>query len=532
MPPLSPPASPTALTQSPAWKALRDHHGRTAGQHMRDLFAADPGRAQRFGLEAAGLHLDYSKQRITAETLPLLLGLAAQQQIPDRIRQMFAGDDINFTEHRPALHVALRAETGVPFLDEVRAVRQSMYALAESLRSGSVPGTSGTKGGTTGGTVHVINLGIGGSDLGPRLAAGALTRYTGPSLKAHFVTNVDPSDLDETLAGIAPENAFFIVTSKSFTTVETLSNAERARDWLKSRLGARFDPARHFAAVTSAPDAARAWGIPEAHVLPMWDWVGGRYSLWSAVGLAVAAAVGPQHFDELLAGARAMDEHFRSAPLERNMPVIMAALSLWNSVFHGAETQVVLPYCHELRDLPSYLQQLQMESNGKRVNKAGQPVDYPTSPVFWGSAGTVGQHSFHQLLHQGTHLIPADFIVPVNGPGDKEARHMLVANALAQASTLAVGADNADPHRVHPGNQPSNTILFDRLTPQSLGALIALYEHKVYAESILLDINAFDQWGVELGKKVAREIQSGAGSNLDASTLELMRRADALRKTS
>jgi glucose-6-phosphate isomerase len=262
----------------------------------------------------------------------------------------------------------------------------------------------------------------------------------------------------------------------------------------------------------------------------MWDWVGGRYSLWSAVGLAIVAAVGPEHFNALLAGARDMDEHFRTAPLERNMPVIMGALALWNSVFLDAETQVILPYCHELRELPAFLQQLQMESNGKRVDRAGKAVDYPTSAVFWGSAGTVGQHSFHQLLHQGTHMIPADFIVPVNGPGDVESRHMLVANALAQASTLAMGADNADPHRVHPGNRPSSTIMFDRLTPESLGRVLALYEHKVYAESILLDINAFDQWGVELGKKVARDIQSGAASNLDASTKELMARADSLRK--
>jgi len=430
-------------------------------------------------------------------------------------------------------------------MPEVREVRQRMAAFATSLRDGRLKGATGKP------LRQVVNLGVGGSDLGPRMAVRALRLYGKAGMGVHFVANADPADLDAVLASLDAAETLFIIASKTFTTVETMSNARRARAWLLARLGAQHETAlkAHFAAATAAPDKAAEFGVDEGQVFPMWDWVGGRYSLWSAVGLPIAIATGPEAFEELLAGGRDMDEHFLTAPMESNMPVVMGLLAVWYGAFFGAQTHAVLPYCEDLRELPDYLQQLQMESNGKRVNRDGQAIDYPSSPVLWGGAGTVSQHSFHQLLLQGTHLIPVDFIVPVlaggarsdtantantanaaNSAEDEAAQRMLVANALAQGAALMGGSDNADPHRASPGNRPSSTLLMKRLTPRALGALVALYEHKVFVEASLLNINPFDQWGVELGKVLAHAIQSSSMQSLDASTRSLMARSEDLRK--
>jgi glucose-6-phosphate isomerase len=420
----------------------------------------------------------------------------------------------------------------------VREVRQRMAAFATSLRDGRIKGATGKP------IRDVVNLGVGGSDLGPRMAVRALRLQCKGGVRAHFASNADHADLDAVLAGLDPAETLFIIASKTFTTVETMSNARRARAWLSRKLGTQGQAlSTHFAAATAAPAKAGEFGVPEEHIFPMWDWVGGRYSLWSAVGLPIAIAAGPAVFEELLAGGLDMDEHFRSAPLEANMPVIMALLSVWYSAFFGAQTHAVLPYCEDLRELPNYLQQLQMESNGKRVDREGRAIDYPSSAVLWGGAGTVSQHSFHQLLHQGTHLIPVDFIVPVRagatGEGrdgerkdgeDDAAQRMLVANALAQGAALLEGSEGVDGHRHFPGNRPSSTLMLKQLTPRTLGALIALYEHKVFVEASVLGINPFDQWGVELGKVLAHAIENGKGQSLDASTLALMTRSDSLRK--
>lgn len=521
------------LSQSPAWQALSLHQTAMKETRIRDLFAGDPGRARTFSVDVGALHLDYSKQRVNAETMQLLAALAVQADLPGKIAAMYSGANVNYTENRPALHTALRANAAdTPHYEEICEARQRMYGIADRLRNRPSARADGSHQ-LRGANIDIVNLGIGGSDLGPRLAATALRPYVSPNVKLHFVANADPADLDETLQAVDPDSAIFIVTSKSFSTVETLANAGRARAWLTAQLPSEEAVSERFIAVTANAEAALAWGIRPDLTLPMWDWVGGRYSLWSSAGLAIAIAIGTDRFDEMLSGARLMDEHFRSATGTDNMPYIMAALSVWNSTFNGAETLAILPYCHQLRNLPAFLQQLQMESNGKRVGSTGAVVDYATSPIVWGAAGTVGQHSFHQLLHQGTHCVPCEFIVAVNGNGDADAQRMLVANAFAQAATLMDGAQPIDPHQVHPGNQPSSTILMDRLTPSSLGQLLALYEHKVFAESVLLDINPFDQWGVELGKAVAKSIQDGTRSiDLDGSTEDLIRRAEEMRRNS
>lgn len=518
------------LSQSPAWQALMLHQTAMNTTKIRDLFEADPGRAKAFSMDVGALHLDYSKQRVTAETMRSLTALAEHTDLPGKIAAMYSGASVNYTENRPALHTALRAnDAKTPHYAEICEARQRMYSLAERLRTPPPVRVDDSKP-RPGTTIDVVNLGIGGSDLGPRLAASALRPYASRNVKLHFVANADPTDLDDTLQDIDPDTAVFIVTSKSFSTAETLVNAERAKAWLMARLPSAAEVSDRFIAVTANSKAAFAWGIRPELTLPMWDWVGGRYSLWSPAGLSLAIAIGADCFDEMLDGARLMDEHFRTAAGTSNMPFVMAALSVWNSTFNGAETLAILPYCHQLREFPAFLQQLQMESNGKRVDSTGAEIDYATSPILWGAAGTVGQHSFHQLLHQGTHCVPCDFIVAVNGTGDAGAQRMLVANAFAQAATLMNGAPSADPHQVHPGNQPSSTILINRVTPSSLGQLIALYEHKVFAESVLLDINPFDQWGVELGKALARSLQDRAGiADVDASTAALVRRAEAMR---
>jgi glucose-6-phosphate isomerase len=517
------------LTLSPAWKALAAHRKRIAATGLADLFAADPSRAERFSIEAGELVLDYSKHWIDAETMRLLAGLADQAQLPRWIARMFAGDPINSTEGRAALHVALRSEeTTFPergdVMPAVRGALESMRRFVGEVHGGVLKGRDGRA------ITDVVNIGIGGSDLGPRMLARAMRKFRKDGPNLHFVSNIDPADLEATLAGLAPGTTFFIVASKTFTTAETLANAARARAWLEAAPGNPDGLSRHFAAVTANAAGAEALGVPPERVFPMWDWVGGRYSVWSAVGLPVALTAGMNAFEDLLEGARAMDAHFRNEPLERNMPVVLALLEIWYVNFFEARTRAVIPYSEDLRDLPAYLQQLEMESNGKRVDRDGNEVDYATAPVVWGASGTPSQHSFHQLLHQGTHLIPVDFIVIGRNGESSAGQGALAANALAQSAALAFGnrAPGA-PHKALPGNRPSSTVLLERLTPRALGALIALHEHKVFAEGVIWNLNSFDQWGVEHGKNLARTLlprllEGGDTTGLDASTRGLLAR--------
>ena len=493
------------LTRSPAWQALAAHQKKLAATTLSALFATDPSRAEAFTLEAGDILLDYSKHRVDKETLRLLAALAAQAQVPLWIDKMFAGEPINNTEGRAALHVALRAgeapfPAGRDVMAEVRSARERMHRFVDEVHNDNR-------------ITDVVNIGIGGSDLGPRMLTRALRAFHRPGPRLHFVSNIDPADLDATLAGLSPATTLVVVASKTFTTAETLANAERAKAW------ARSAGVFHFAAVTANAAGAAALGVPPDRVFPMWDWVGGRYSVWSAVGLPVALAAGMEAFGELLEGARRMDAHFRTEPLERNIPAVLALLEIWYANFFGAQTRAVIPYCEDLRELPGYLQQLEMESNGKRADREGKEVDYDTAPVVWGAAGTPSQHSFHQLLHQGTRLVPVDFIV-----AGQDAT--LAANALAQAAALAFGDPHPDaPHKTLPGNRPSSTILLKRLAPRALGALIAMYEHKVFVEGIVWNVNSFDQWGVERGKTLARALLDGRrAAELDSSTRRLLAR--------
>jgi glucose-6-phosphate isomerase len=519
----------TRLTSSPAWLALAAHRGNLAGTTLARLFAADASRAVRFSLESGEILLDYSKHRIDAETMRLLTGLAAQAQVPYWIERMFAGDPVNNTEGRAALHVALRAKGGAfpagrDVMPAVEDTRKRMRRFVEETLRGTLKGADGRA------ITDIVNIGIGGSDLGPRMLSRALRKFRKPGPRLHFVANIDPADLEATLAGLAPATTFFIVASKTFTTAETLDNAARARAWIQSGLGGSPDLSRHFAAVTANVQAATSLGITPDRVFPLWDWVGGRYSVWSAVGLPAALTCGMDAFEELLEGARAMDAHFRSAPLERNLPAVLALLEIWCVNFLGAQTRAVIPYCEDLRDFPAYLQQLEMESNGKRVDRDGNEVDYATAPVVWGAAGTPSQHSFHQLLHQGTHPIPVDFIVVGRDGASSPAQAALAANALAQSSALAFGNPAPDaPHKALPGDRPSSTLLLDRLTPRGLGELIALYEHKVFVEGAVWNLNSFDQWGVEHGKVLARNllprlVEGGETAGIDSSTRALLAR--------
>ncbi len=517
------------LTLSPAWLALVAHHERMSATSLRSLFAADPARAEQFSLEAGELLLDYSKHRIDSETMRLLGALATQARVTEWIAAMFAGDAVNNTEDRAVLHVALRSNLAVfppgrDVMAEVRAARARMRALADAAQRGDLKGATGQA------ITDIVNIGIGGSDLGPRMAVRALRKFHRKGLRAHFVANIDPADLDAVLPGLNPATTFFVVASKTFTTAETLENARRAHAWLEAGLGDAAEIWRHWAAVTANPQGAVALGVAPSHVFPMWDWVGGRYSIWSAVGLAVALAVGMDAFEDFLEGARAMDAHLLGAPLERNAPVILALLDIWYVNFFGAQSHAVIPYSEDLREFPGYLQQLEMESNGKRVDREGQVVDYATAPSVWGATGTPSQHSFHQLLHQGTHLIPVDFIVFAQGDGDSESNSALAANALAQSAALAFGnAPAGAPHKELPGNRPSSTLLFRRLSPGALGGLIALYEHKVFVQGIIWNLNSFDQWGVEHGKNLARALlpqllRGEEDPALDSSTRALLRR--------
>jgi glucose-6-phosphate isomerase len=531
------------LTQSPAWAALREHHGQIRDTHLRTLFAGDPTRGERLVIEAAGLYFDYSKQRVTDETVRLLLRLADERGLRQRIDAMFGGQKINTSEDRAVLHVALRAPRdasivvdGEDVVPAVHAVLDRMADFADRVRSGAWTGQTGRR------IRNVVNIGIGGSDLGPVMAYEALRAYSDRSMTFRFVSNVDPTDFAEATRDLDPAETLFIVASKTFTTLETITNARAARDWCLAALHDESAVAKHFVALSTNAAEVAKFGIDTANMFEFWDWVGGRYSMDSAIGLSTMLAVGPEAFREMLAGFHTVDEHFRTAPFERNIPALMGLLSVWYTDFFGAETVAVLPYDQYLKRFPAYLQQLTMESNGKRVTRDGTAVAYPTGPIFWGEPGTNGQHSFYQLLHQGTRLIPADFIAfarPLNPLGSQH--DLLIANFLAQTEALAFGktaeetraegmAEALVPHRTFMGNQPSSSILAERLTPETLGKLVALYEHSVFTQSVIWNINAFDQWGVELGKalalRIVDELQATDDTRLshDSSTNALIRR--------
>jgi len=524
--------------------ALSEHHVRIRETHLRDLFAADPERGERLTLEAEGIYLDYSKNRVTDETIGLLVRLAEESGLRERIGAMFAGEKINVTEDRAVLHVALRAPKGeriaVDGIDVVPAVHEvlgRMGEFADTVRRGRWLGHTGKA------IRNIVNVGIGGSDLGPVMAYEALRHYSARELTFRFVSNVDGTDFAEATRDLDPAETLFIISSKTFTTLETMTNAASARDWTLAALGGDTSAiAKHFVAVSTNAEAVEAFGIDVMNMFGFWDWVGGRYSMDAAIGLSTMIAIGPAEFGELLAGFHAMDVHFRSAPFEANLPVLLGLLSVWYTDFFGARTQAVLPYDQYLKRFPAYLQQLTMESNGKHVTLAGEVVDYATGPVYWGEPGTNGQHSFYQLIHQGTELIPCDFIGFTSSLNPLGTHHdVLTANVFAQAEALAFGksADEVAaegtpdwlvPHRVFEGNRPSNTLLLDRLTPQALGALVALYEHSVFVQGTVWSVNSFDQWGVELGKvlakKVAGELSAADEPDLshDSSTNALIRR--------
>lgn len=508
----------TGPLHRPVCRSLRAHQAEMATVHMRDLFAADPGRFERFSLQVGELLLDYSKNRITDETLRLLLRLAEEAGVAGWRERMFAGDKINHTENRAVLHTALRNRSNAPVvvdgedvMPKVNAVIDRMGAFAERVRSGDWRGYTGER------ITDVVNIGIGGSDLGPQMVYQALKPCRHPRLKAHFISNVDGAHVKETLETLNPETTLFIVSSKTFATQETMTNAHAARDWLLAQARSEKAVARHFVAVSTNREAAAAFGIDPDNLFEFWDWVGGRYSLWSAIGLPVMLAVGAARFIELLEGAHAMDRHFRTASLGENMPVILALLGVWYNNFFGAESHAILPYDHYLRSLPAYLEQADMESNGKSVDRDGNPVDYATGQIIWGATGINGQHAFYQLLHQGTKTIPADFIVSaVPHTPEMQAHHdILIANFLAQTEALMRGRTFEETraqtgqfvsHKVFEGNHPSNAILLSKLTPHALGMLIALYEHKIFVQGVIWNLNSYDQWGVELGKQLAGRI--------------------------
>ncbi|WP_369919792.1 glucose-6-phosphate isomerase [Marinomonas polaris] len=539
--------SPTELT---AWQKLTEHKQEMASVNMKSLFAADPKRAEKYTTQAAGWTLDYAKNRADEKTLGLLTDLVKEAGLEKAIKGMFSGAHINNTEDRSVLHIALRASQaqdslmvdGVNVLEEVRSTLKQMEKFVAQLHSGEWKGYTGKR------ITDVISIGIGGSYLGPKVVAEALTPYEKDGIKVHFVANIDGSDITGKLKLVNPETTIFVISSKTFGTLETLSNANAARDWFLSNGGSQSDVSKHFAAVSSNVKKAVDFGMAEENIFPMWDWVGGRYSLWSAIGLPVAIAVGMDNFYELLDGAHQMDEHFRTAPFEENLPVIMGALGVWYINFHNAQTHALIPYDHYLRAMPAHIQQLDMESNGKSTLLNGDGVETDTGPIIWGGAGTNGQHAYHQLLHQGTRLVPVDFIVPLashNPIGEHHAQ--LFANCLSQSQALMVGKTleqaqqelrdsgatdeqiaTIAPHKVIPGNRPSNTLLTDKMTPATIGALIALYEHRTFVQGTIWGINSFDQWGVELGKVLGTDIYNrlvsdSNNSALDASTQALIK---------
>lgn len=537
-----------SLAERPAWKMLAAHYQSMRDIHLRQLFADDPGRGERFAAEAVGIYLDYSKNRITDETIRLLVRLAGECGLRDRIDAMFSGEKINVTERRAVLHTALRAPEderivvdGVDVVPEVHEVLGRMSVFSRQVRDGQWQGYTGKR------IRNVINIGLGGSDLGPVMAYEALRHYSQRDMRFLFVSNVDGTDFVEATRCLDPEETLFIICSKTFTTLETMVNAHAAREWVLGKFGDERAVSRHFVAVSANLEEVAKFGIGEANQFGFWDWVGGRYSMDSAIGLSTMIAVGPENFRAMLGGFRAMDQHFRTAPFERNLPVLMGLLSVWYINFFGVQTSAILPYEQYLKHFPSYLQQLTMESNGKHITLDGARVDYHTGPVCWGEPGTNGQHSFYQLIHQGTQLIPCDFIGfcralnPVNGQHD-----VLMANLFAQTEALAFGKTGQEvkaegvpdwlaPHRSFEGNRPTNTLLAERLTPRTLGALVALYEHSVFTQGTIWRINSFDQWGVELGKTLARctlpELESESDPTLghDSSTNALIRRYRQLR---
>jgi glucose-6-phosphate isomerase len=548
--PISEQAAKAPARKRTTWNALAAHYKKISPLHLRQLFADDPQRGERMAIDALGLYFDYSKNRVTADTLKLLFKLAKESNLRERIDAMFRGEKINITENRAVLHVALRAPRGTSiFVDgtdvvpQVHAVLDKMSAFAERIRSGEWKGHTGKR------IRNVINIGIGGSDLGPVMAYEALRYYSDRDLTFRFVSNVDGTDFAEAVHGLDPSETLFIVSSKTFTTLETMTNAHTAREWLlQAFAGDEQSIAKHFVAVSTNAAAVSKFGIDTANMFEFWDWVGGRYSMDSAIGLSTMMAVGPDNFRAMLAGFHEMDEHFRTTPFERNLPVIAALLTVWYTDFFGAETVAILPYDQYLKRFPAYLQQLTMESNGKYITRDGERVARATSPIYWGEPGTNGQHSFYQLIHQGTRLIPCDFIAFAK-PLHQLGRHhdMLLANMFAQAEALAFGktADEVKaegtaewlvPHRVFEGNRPSNTILAERLTPEMLGKLVALYEHSVFTQGVLWNIDSFDQFGVELGKVLAQRIipelesQSDPELHHDVSTNTLIRRYRTLRE--
>jgi glucose-6-phosphate isomerase len=541
-------SSVAPLRERPAWNSLQSHYEQIRGRHLRDLFASDAGRGERLVAEGAGLHLDYSKNRITDETLRLLVELAEQSGLAERTAAMFRGDRINVSENRSVLHVALRMPAdaslvvdGVDVVKEVHEVLDRMAAFSERVRSGEWKGHTGKA------IRNVINIGIGGSDLGPVMAYEALRHYSRRDMTFRFVSNVDSTDFVEATRDLDPEETLFIVSSKTFTTLETMTNAKSARDWALAALGDEAAIAKHFVAVSTNAEAVTKFGIDTDNMFGFWEWVGGRYSMDSAIGLSTMLAIGPGQFEEMLAGFHELDEHFRTTPFERNLPVLMGLLAVWYGDFFGAQTVGVMPYEQYLKRFPAYLQQLTMESNGKHVTLDGRAVDYQTGAVFWGEPGTNGQHSFYQLIHQGTKLIPVDLI----GFGQtlnplRDHHDILMSNVFAQAQALAFGKteeevraegtpDAVVPHRVMEGNRPTNVILVDKLTPRTLGKLVALYEHSVFTQGTVWEIDSFDQWGVELGKalavKIIPELESETEPDLkhDSSTNALIRRYRAMR---
>ncbi len=539
------------LRQRKAWKALEVHYEAVKALHLRQLFADDPNRGDRMNAEGAGVYLDYAKNRVTGETLDLLLKLAEESGLRARIDAMFTGEQINVTEHRAVLHVALRAPQGasivvdgVNVVPEVHAVLDKMTAFANRVRSGEWKGHTGRR------IRNVINVGIGGSDLGPVMAYEALRHYSDRALTFRFVSNVDGTDFAEATHDLDPAETLFVISSKTFTTLETMTNAGSAREWLLAALGGDVKAvARHFVAVSTNATEVAKFGIDTANMFGFWDWVGGRYSMDSAIGLSTMLAIGPDNFRAMLEGFRAMDEHFRSAPFAQNLPVLMGLLAVWYNNFFGAATVGVFPYDQYLKRFPAYLQQLTMESNGKHVTLEGTEVDYNTGPIYWGEPGTNGQHSFYQLIHQGTCLIPADFIAFGHSLNPLGRHHdLLMANVFAQTEALAFGKTPAQvkaegtpdwlmPHRVFEGNRPSNTIFLDRLTPDALGKLVALYEHNVFTQGTIWGIDSFDQWGVELGKVLAQRIipeleNPAAALAHDSSTNSLIRRYRESKKAS
>jgi glucose-6-phosphate isomerase len=517
----------SALTQSTAWQALRSHYEVMRHVHMRDLFASEPQRFVDFSLRYGDLLLDYSKNIVTKETMALLFELAHQARLGEWIERMFNGDKINFTEGRAVLHVALRNRSnhpiisdGVDVMPKVNAVLEQMRRFSEQVRNGERLGYSGER------FTDVVNIGIGGSDLGPVMVTEALKPYGEHGLRPHFVSNIDGTHIAETLKRIDPETTLFVIASKTFTTQETITNARTARAWFLEHARDRAAVAKHFVALSTNAAEVAAFGIDTQNMFEFWEWVGGRYSLWSAIGLSIVLAIGMDNFEEMLAGAHAMDTHFRSAPIEENLPVIMGLLGIWYNNFFGAQTHAILPYDQYMHRFPAYFQQGDMESNGKRVDRGGAVVDYSTGPVIWGEPGTNGQHAFYQLIHQGSKLIPCDFLAPIESHNPVGGHHrILLSNFFAQTEALMRGKTAAEvhaeltaaglrgdelerlmPHKVFPGNRPTNSLLFQKLNPYTLGVLIALYEHKIFTQGIIWNINSFDQWGVELGKQLANTI--------------------------